>query len=86
MDGPGTITWEEFLEDAERFLFVSDRISDGWELRGDKVQLYVILYIEFLTPVSNVKYANWMVLIYIVNVSFVITHRVVDCKYTKYIS
>ncbi|EFN66305.1 Autophagy-related protein 10 [Camponotus floridanus] len=36
MDGPGTITWEEFLEDAERFLVVSDRISDGWEFRGDK--------------------------------------------------
>lgn len=37
MDGPGTITWEEFLEDAEKFIFVSDRMSDGWELRGDKV-------------------------------------------------
>ncbi|XP_072762455.1 ubiquitin-like-conjugating enzyme ATG10 isoform X2 [Anoplolepis gracilipes] len=36
MDGPGTITWEEFLEDAEKFLVVSDRISDGWEFRGDK--------------------------------------------------
>lgn len=37
MDGPGTITWEEFLEEAERFLVVSDRILDGWEFRGDKV-------------------------------------------------
>ncbi|XP_011869871.1 PREDICTED: ubiquitin-like-conjugating enzyme ATG10 [Vollenhovia emeryi] len=36
MDGPGTVTWEEFLENAERFLVVSDKISDGWELRGDK--------------------------------------------------
>ncbi|RLU17121.1 hypothetical protein DMN91_011190 [Ooceraea biroi] len=36
MDGPGTVTWEEFLENAERFLAVSNEISDGWELRGDK--------------------------------------------------
>nr|XP_031848821.1 ubiquitin-like-conjugating enzyme ATG10 [Nomia melanderi]XP_031848822.1 ubiquitin-like-conjugating enzyme ATG10 [Nomia melanderi]XP_031848823.1 ubiquitin-like-conjugating enzyme ATG10 [Nomia melanderi]XP_031848824.1 ubiquitin-like-conjugating enzyme ATG10 [Nomia melanderi]XP_031848825.1 ubiquitin-like-conjugating enzyme ATG10 [Nomia melanderi]XP_031848826.1 ubiquitin-like-conjugating enzyme ATG10 [Nomia melanderi]XP_031848827.1 ubiquitin-like-conjugating enzyme ATG10 [Nomia melanderi] len=36
MDGPGTVTWEEFLEDAETFLDTSNRISDGWELRGDK--------------------------------------------------
>jgi len=37
MDGPGTITWEEFLENAERFLAVSNKLSDGWELHGDKV-------------------------------------------------
>lgn len=37
MDGPGTVTWEEFLENAERFLVVSDKISDGWKLHGDKV-------------------------------------------------
>lgn len=37
MDGPGTVTWEEFLENAERFLVISDKISDGWELRGNKV-------------------------------------------------
>lgn len=37
MDGPGTVTWEEFLENAERFLVVSDKISDGWEFHGDKV-------------------------------------------------
>ncbi|XP_036149621.1 ubiquitin-like-conjugating enzyme ATG10 [Monomorium pharaonis] len=36
MDGPGTITWEEFLEDAEKFLVVSDKISDRWKLHGDK--------------------------------------------------
>ncbi|TGZ56784.1 ubiquitin-like-conjugating enzyme ATG10 isoform X2 [Temnothorax longispinosus] len=36
MDGPGTVTWEEFLENAEKFLVVSAKISDGWELRGDK--------------------------------------------------
>lgn len=37
MDGPGTVTWEEFLENAERFLVVSDEISDGWQFHGDKV-------------------------------------------------
>ncbi|XP_053998516.1 ubiquitin-like-conjugating enzyme ATG10 [Hylaeus anthracinus] len=36
MDGPGTITWDEYLENAEIFLQMSDRISDGWEFRGDK--------------------------------------------------
>ncbi|KAL6431164.1 hypothetical protein ACFW04_007108 [Cataglyphis niger] len=36
MDGPGTITWEEFLENAKSFLVVSNKISDGWELRGNK--------------------------------------------------
>lgn len=50
MDGSGTITWEEFLEDAERFLVVSDRISDGWEFRGDKVYFTTLrfaLYMNF---------------------------------------
>lgn len=37
MDGPGTVTWEEFVENAEKFLAVSDKLSDGWELHGDKV-------------------------------------------------
>ena len=37
MDGPGTITWDEFLENAERFVEMSNQISDGWKLRGDKV-------------------------------------------------
>nr|XP_033342655.1 ubiquitin-like-conjugating enzyme ATG10 [Megalopta genalis]XP_033342656.1 ubiquitin-like-conjugating enzyme ATG10 [Megalopta genalis]XP_033342657.1 ubiquitin-like-conjugating enzyme ATG10 [Megalopta genalis]XP_033342658.1 ubiquitin-like-conjugating enzyme ATG10 [Megalopta genalis]XP_033342659.1 ubiquitin-like-conjugating enzyme ATG10 [Megalopta genalis]XP_033342660.1 ubiquitin-like-conjugating enzyme ATG10 [Megalopta genalis] len=36
MDGPGTITWEEFIESAENFLEISNRVSDGWELRGNK--------------------------------------------------
>ncbi|XP_033342655.2 autophagy-related 10 [Megalopta genalis] len=36
MDGPGTITWEEFIENAENFLEISNRVSDGWELRGNK--------------------------------------------------
>ncbi|CAG5100807.1 Protein of unknown function [Cotesia congregata] len=36
MDGPGTITWEEFVENAKSFARVSDEILDSWELRGDK--------------------------------------------------
>ncbi|XP_043283294.1 ubiquitin-like-conjugating enzyme ATG10 [Venturia canescens] len=36
MDGPGTMSWEEFVENAESFVRVSDEISDGWELRGEK--------------------------------------------------
>ncbi|XP_076634585.1 autophagy-related 10 isoform X1 [Colletes latitarsis] len=36
MDVPGTITWEEFLENAEAFLQLSNKLSDGWELRGYK--------------------------------------------------
>lgn len=39
MDGPGTITWEEFFENAKSFARVSDEIFDSWELRGDKVQV-----------------------------------------------
>ncbi|CAD1478977.1 unnamed protein product, partial [Heterotrigona itama] len=37
MDGPGTITWDEFLDNAESFVEMSNEISDGWELRGDKM-------------------------------------------------
>ncbi|XP_032665324.1 uncharacterized protein LOC116841464 [Odontomachus brunneus] len=36
MDGPGTITWEEFVENARQFLALSDKLSDGWEFRGDQ--------------------------------------------------
>ncbi|XP_076244075.1 autophagy-related 10 isoform X2 [Calliopsis andreniformis] len=36
MDGPGTITWEEFLENAESFVNVSNKLADGWELKGNK--------------------------------------------------
>lgn len=64
MDGPGTVTWEEFLENAERFLVVSDEVSDGWEFLGNKV--YYVYYllnnlvVRILTYKSskNVKYAN----------------------------
>lgn len=57
MDGPGTITWEEFLEEAERFLVVSDRISDGWEFRGDKDipgQAYLFRRIKCFVPSDSV--------------------------------
>lgn len=39
MEGPGTITWDEFLKNAESFVRVSDVISDCWELHGDKVRI-----------------------------------------------
>lgn len=39
MDGPGTITWEEFLENAEKFVSMSNKIADGWELKGNKVKI-----------------------------------------------
>ncbi|XP_057324551.1 ubiquitin-like-conjugating enzyme ATG10 [Microplitis mediator] len=45
MDGPGTITWEEFFENAKSFARVSDEIFDSWELRGDKdvpAQAYLV--------------------------------------------
>lgn len=40
MDGPGTISWDEFLANAESFIIVSDQISDGWQLRGNKVIIF----------------------------------------------
>ncbi|XP_015124892.1 ubiquitin-like-conjugating enzyme ATG10 [Diachasma alloeum] len=36
MDGPGTLTWEEFLLNAKSLVRVSNEISDNWELRGDE--------------------------------------------------
>ncbi|XP_031777944.1 ubiquitin-like-conjugating enzyme ATG10 [Nasonia vitripennis] len=36
MDGPGTITWEEFVANAEELLELSEEISDRWEFPGDK--------------------------------------------------
>ncbi|XP_076671076.1 autophagy-related 10 [Andrena cerasifolii] len=36
MDGAGTITWEEFIENAKNFVEMSCKISDGWELRGNQ--------------------------------------------------
>ncbi|KAL7290196.1 hypothetical protein TKK_0015905 [Trichogramma kaykai] len=35
MDGPGTVTWEEFVKNAEDMIKVSARISDGWEFLGE---------------------------------------------------
>ena len=37
MDGTGTITWDEFLENAENFVVLSNAIGDSWEIRGEKV-------------------------------------------------
>lgn len=39
MEGPGTITWENFVHDAEMIVQLSDEISDDWKLVGDKVFL-----------------------------------------------
>ncbi|XP_033214588.1 ubiquitin-like-conjugating enzyme ATG10 isoform X2 [Belonocnema kinseyi] len=36
MDGPGTMTWEAFVENAESILRISNAISDHWEFEGDK--------------------------------------------------
>ncbi|XP_011304895.1 ubiquitin-like-conjugating enzyme ATG10 [Fopius arisanus] len=36
MDGPGTLSWDEFLIDAKSLVRVSNEISDSWELRGDE--------------------------------------------------
>ncbi|XP_076648298.1 autophagy-related 10 [Halictus rubicundus] len=36
MDGPGTLTWEEFIENAISLIELSNKICDGWELRGKK--------------------------------------------------
>ncbi|XP_011638616.1 ubiquitin-like-conjugating enzyme ATG10 [Pogonomyrmex barbatus] len=53
MDGSGTLTWEEFLENAEKFLVVSDKISDGWQLCGDKDipgQAYLVRRAKYFIP------------------------------------
>lgn len=41
MDGPGTITWEEFVADSEKVIKLSNKISDGWEFLGDKVCYFI---------------------------------------------
>lgn len=58
MDGPGTITWEEFVANAEKLLELSKEISDHWEFPGDKVRqtspdslsLYIYIYYTISTP------------------------------------
>ena len=42
MDGTGTITWEEFIENAENIVNLSNKISDHWQLIGDKV--FIIIF------------------------------------------
>ncbi|XP_051167535.1 ubiquitin-like-conjugating enzyme ATG10 isoform X2 [Leptopilina boulardi] len=36
MDGPGTMTWEEFVENAESIIEISNSIDDHWQFEGDK--------------------------------------------------
>lgn len=36
MDGPGTMTWEEFVENAESIIEISNAIDDHWQFEGDK--------------------------------------------------
>ncbi|KAK0089174.1 hypothetical protein PV325_008753 [Microctonus aethiopoides] len=36
MDGHGTITWDEFVENAKSLIRVSDEILDSWKFNGDK--------------------------------------------------
>lgn len=54
MDGPGTITWDEFLENAERFVEMSSEISDRWELRGNKVTV-IFYYLRSLNKERFLK-------------------------------
>lgn len=42
MDGPGTITWEEFVKDSEKFVELSNKFMDSWEFLGDKVNFVFI--------------------------------------------
>ncbi|XP_076169025.1 autophagy-related 10 isoform X2 [Ptiloglossa arizonensis] len=56
MDGPGTITWEEFLENTENFIQMSNRISDGWELKGNKNvpgEAYIVRQRKYFIPADN---------------------------------
>ncbi|KAG7208304.1 hypothetical protein KM043_014543 [Ampulex compressa] len=59
MDGPGTITWEEFLENAKSFVRFSTTISDGWELRGDESmpgQAYLCRRVKDFLPSDDELY------------------------------
>lgn len=38
MDGPGTMSWEEFVENAESIIEISNAIDDHWQFEGDKVR------------------------------------------------
>ncbi|XP_015437714.1 PREDICTED: ubiquitin-like-conjugating enzyme ATG10 [Dufourea novaeangliae] len=61
MDGPGTITWEEFVENAESFVEMSNRMSDGWELRGNKDipgEAYVARQRKHLFPANYSVFEN----------------------------
>ncbi|XP_029046541.1 uncharacterized protein LOC114877744 [Osmia bicornis bicornis] len=59
MDGPGTITWEEFVENAESFTQMSSQFSDGWELRGNKNipgEVYIVRQRkQFISSISELN-------------------------------
>ncbi|XP_066582643.1 ubiquitin-like-conjugating enzyme ATG10 isoform X2 [Prorops nasuta] len=56
MDGSGTITWETFLENAESFLRVSDKLLDGWTFHGEKDvpgQAYLARQAKIFIPIDD---------------------------------
>ncbi|XP_076290930.1 autophagy-related 10 isoform X2 [Lasioglossum baleicum] len=56
MDGPGTLTWEEFIENADSLIEISNKIGDGWELRGNKDALgeaYLVRRKKHLFPEND---------------------------------
>ncbi|XP_015600330.1 ubiquitin-like-conjugating enzyme ATG10 isoform X2 [Cephus cinctus] len=53
MDGPGTVTWEEFVKDAKDLVRRSTEISDNWEFQGDKAepgQAYLVRHAKLFIP------------------------------------
>lgn len=55
MDGPGTLTWEEFVNDAENLVRLSDKILDHWKFLGDKTQpgqAYLVRQEKLFVPID----------------------------------
>ncbi|XP_011496604.1 PREDICTED: ubiquitin-like-conjugating enzyme ATG10 [Ceratosolen solmsi marchali] len=55
MEGPDTITWEEFVANAEELVSVSDRLADHWLFLGDKKipgQAYLLHQEKMLVPID----------------------------------
>ncbi|KAJ8665254.1 hypothetical protein QAD02_006916 [Eretmocerus hayati] len=55
MDGPGTITWEEFIKSAEDIVKLSNKISDHWQIVGNKEipgQAYLARQEKIFVPVD----------------------------------
>ncbi|XP_014210701.1 ubiquitin-like-conjugating enzyme ATG10 [Copidosoma floridanum] len=56
MDGPGTMTWEEFVDNAEKLVRLSDEISDHWKFPGDKAlpgQAYLTRQEKLFVPIDH---------------------------------